>query len=281
MSLSPLPHLPLAKRVVKNLHERSRIVIGMKSSKKYILCLLLTASTALAVVDIAPEEVETNSAVSGNIALSYSSKDGNTEKDEYDGSGKIKFDSRRNYLAFIQGTYEKTISSDVTTENETLIHARYLYRLNQETVYAEVFGQYHEDVFQGIDERWLTGGGLRWRYFYDPDVGKLYIGFGAFAEDIRYTADFPGKDETLSRFNSYLAYTRQLSEKTEFSLIGYFQPAIDDVDDYYTAINAELTVHVVSDLHLSLIYEMDRDSQPPEGIEKMDRETKVSLVWKF
>ena len=253
----------------------------MKSLKKYIPCLLLAASPALAVVDIAPEEVGTDPGITGNIALSYSSKSGNTDKDEYDVSGKIKYDSNRKYLAFIQGTYEKTNASDVTTENETLIHARYLYRLNQETVYAELFGQYHEDVFQGIDERWLTGGGLRWRYFYNPNVGKLYIGCGAFAEDLRYTDDFPGKDETLTRFNSYLAYTCQLSERTEFSVIGYFQPAVDDTHNYYTAINAELMVHVVSDLHVSLVIEMDRDSQPPEGIEKTDRETKVSLVWKF
>lgn len=34
-------------------------------------------------------------------------------------------------------------------------------------------------------------------------------------------------------------------------------------------------------LYLRLGYEYERDSKPPEGVEKIDDETKVSLVWKF
>jgi putative salt-induced outer membrane protein YdiY len=246
-----------------------------------IAFLALAATPAWAVVDIAPEEVGTDPGLSGNVAVSYSTQSGNTEKDEGDVSGKIKYDSNRRYLAFIQGTFEKSKSSGMLTEDELLTHARYLYKLGGETVYAEAFLQFYENTFQGIDNRWLTGANLRWRYFSNPKLGKLYLGGGAFREQLNYTDEYPNEDDSKMRLNSYLAYAVQLTEKTEFSMTGYYQPSVDETADYLAAFDAELSVHVVSDLYLSLTFEIDRDSQPPAGIEKLDQEISTSLIWKF
>jgi putative salt-induced outer membrane protein YdiY len=253
----------------------------MKKTIHIAICLLLTCIQSPAVEDIAPEEVGQEPGISGNISISYSSKSGNTEQDESDVGGKLKYDSNRSYLAFIQGTYEKTKSSDIKTEDEALLHSRYLHKLNSDTLYGEGFIQYYENVFQGIDHRVLAGGNVRWRFFHNTDLGKLFLGVGIFDEELNYTDDFPEEDKSMTRFNSYLAYTLQLTEKTEFSLIGYFQPAYDTANDYYTSLNAELTVHVISDLHIRLLYELEYDSRPPEGIEKTDTEITTSLVWKF
>ena len=248
---------------------------------KTLVFWALAAAPAWAVLDIAPEEVSTNSGVSGNIAVSLSTQSGNTEKDETDLSGKLKYDSARSYLAFIQGSAEQTRSDAVTTEDEILAHARYLHKLRGETLYGEGFLQAYENTFKGIDTRWLSGANLRWRYFSNPKWGKLYLGGGAFREEVNYTEEYPDEDDSKIRLNGYLAYAVRLSEKTTFSLIGYYQPSVNDSEDYYTAFDAELSVHVVSDLHLSLSYELDRDSRPPAGIEKLDQETAVALVWKF
>jgi len=253
----------------------------MKKFIKYVLSLVLVASTTLAVDDIAPEEVGENPGISGNLAISYSTKSGNTDLDERDLSGKLKYDSNRRYLAFIQGTYEKTESSDVTTEDEIFSHARYIHKLNRETLYGEGFLQYFENSFQGIDYRWLAGGNLRWRFFSSTDWGKLYLGAGAFQEELNYIDEFPEEDESMTRLNSYLAYTIKLAEKTDFSLIGYYQPAYDTANDYYSSIKAEITMQMVSDFYVSVMYEFEYDSRPPEGIEKKDREFTTSLVWKF
>lgn len=247
-----------------------------------VVCFgLFPGRPAKAVEDIAPEEIGTNRCVSGEVSLAYSTKSGNTEKNETDLSGKVKYDSSRQFLAFVQGTFEKTTSSDVVTEDEALLHARVLHKLRSETLYAEAFGQYQNDVFKGIENRGLVGGGGRWRYMYDPDIGKLYLGLGAFAERIDYTQDYSAVDESNSRMNSYLAYTRKLTETAEVSLIGYYQPAFGDRSDYYTSATAELTIRVVSNLHLRIGYEYERDSTPPEGVKKVDDETKVALLWKF
>lgn len=242
---------------------------------------ILSAAPAWAVVDIAPEEVGTDPGVSGNIAVSYSTKSGNTEKDEGDLSGKLKYDSNRHYLAFIQGSYEKTRSEGELTEDELLAHARYLHKLCGESLYGEVFLQFYENTFRGIEDRWLTGANLRWRYFSNPNLGKLYLGIGAFREQLNYTDEYPNEDDAKMRVNSYLAYAVQLSEKAEFSLAGYYQPVFGMSEDFYAAFDAELTMHVVSDLYLNLTYEIDRDSRPPVGIERVDQEISTSLVWKF
>jgi putative salt-induced outer membrane protein YdiY len=70
-------------------------------------------------------------------------------------------------------------------------------------------------------------------------------------------------------------------DESEFSMIGYYQPAFESAVDCYASFNAELTLHVAYDLYLSFTYELDHDSRPPEGIEKDDGKIKTSLVWKF
>jgi putative salt-induced outer membrane protein YdiY len=246
-----------------------------------VLLAVVPGRPARAVEDVAPEEVGAQRGFSGNVSLSYSTKGGNTEKDETDFSAKVKYDSSKQYLAFLQGTYEKTTSTDVLTEDERLLHARYLHKLRGETLYGEGFVQYHNNVFQGIDDRVLTGGNGRWRWLDDPAIGKLYVGAGAFAETINYTPEFTAEDEDKYRLNSYLAYTRKLTDTATASLIGYYQPVIGDSRDYYISATLELEVRVISSLHLRIGYEYERDSQPPEGVLKTDDETKVSLIWKF
>jgi putative salt-induced outer membrane protein YdiY len=249
--------------------------------RKLIASLVLAAAPAWAVVDIAPQEVGAHPGLSGNVAASWSVERGNTDKKETDLSGKLQYDSNRRSLAFIQATYEQSESSDVETENDTLAHARYLHKLYGDALYGEGFVQFYENVFQGIDHRWLAGGDLRWRFLNIPSVGKLYVGVGAFQEEQKFTEDFPEEDESTTRMNSYLAYTRPLTEESEFSVIGYYQPAFESTSDYYASLNAELVLHVVSDLYLSLMYEIDHDSKPPEGIDENDEAIKTSLVWKF
>lgn len=249
---------------------------------RYLLgVLLLWGTQSLAIVDIAPVEVGDKPGVSGHIAGSYASKSGNTEKDEYDLSGKAQYDSDADYITFIQGAYERTESGDIKTEDQKYAHARYLHKLNEETLYGELFLQYRENIFKGIDQRWLAGANLRWRFLSGAEWGKLYVGIGAFRESIDYTAAVVDGDESTTRMNSYLAYTHEVSDTTKFSMVGYYQPSFEDSDDEYASFIAELEVHVVKQLYLSFTYEVDYDSMPPVGVEKQDRMVKTSISWKF
>ncbi len=246
-----------------------------------LLTFLMIVTHAWAVVDIAPVEIGEKPGLSGNVAGSYVSKNGNTEKDEYDFSGKVQYDSNQSYLIFLQGSYERTETFGYKTEDQKFSHLRYLHRLNEETLCGELFIQGKENIFKGIDKRWLVGGGIRWRFVSDAQWGKLYLGLGAFQEELDYTDGVPDKDESTVRQNSYLAYSHTLSDTTKINLIGYFQPSFEESGDHYTSAMAEVKVHVVYELYLSFLYEIDYDSNPPTGVRKRDTVTKTSLIWKF
>lgn len=255
----------------------------------FLVWVFLVAATQMwAIVDIAPVEVGSKPGLSGNVAGSYVSKSGNTEKDEYDFSGKVQYDSNQSYLTFFQASYERTETYGLKTEDQKYTHLRYLHKLNEETLYGELFFQGKENVFKGIDRRLLIGGGIRWRFLSDAEWGKFYLGLGAFHENIDYTVSptapagtVAEADESKARLNSYLAYTHTVSDSAEVNLVGYYQPSFEESGDHYTSFMAELEVHVVYELYLSFIYEIDYDSRPPAGVKKQDRMTKTSLIWKF
>jgi hypothetical protein len=251
--------------------------------KKILWIFLLAFLTypVRGIVKIAPVEVGDKPGVSGNVAGSFVSQTGNTEEDEADLSGRLQYDSNENYVAFIDGAYEYTLASDIKTEDEVYSHARYLHKLNAETLYGELFLQYRSDEFKGIDARWLAGGNLRWRFASNEKWGKLYVGLGAFQEKVDYIGSVPDSDESFTRVNSYLAYTNELTERIDFNMVGYYQPAFEDFDDFYSIGTAELNIDLVSNLSLSLLYELEYDSSPPIGIEKKDREFRTAFVWEF
>ncbi len=253
---------------------------------KYLLLIPVLLSSVWGIVDIAPVEVGEKPGVSGNVALSFAEKTGNTEKDEYDLSSKVQYDTNKTSLFFIQGSYERTESGDTKIEDQKFVHGRYLHKLNQETLYAEAFVQYRQNIFKGIQHRMLLGGGLRWRVFKTDDNGKFYIGLGAFDEKIDY---YPALvvDEDINdlRMNSYVAYKQKLSESAKFSLVAYYQPSCEHSDDFYTSALAELEVKIYKQFSLNLLYEVDYDSHPPSlvtgDVKKQDRVMKTALTWKF
>jgi putative salt-induced outer membrane protein YdiY len=249
---------------------------------KYLVIAFFAVSAKLfAIVDIAPAEIGGAPGVSGNVAGSYVSKTGNTEKDEYDLNGKLQYDSNQSYLTFLQASYQRTDTFDYKTEEEKFAHLRYIHKLNDETLCLELFAQYKRNIFQGIDNRWLAGAGIRWRFLNDAELGRLYVGLGAFREDLDYNQHVTDEDVSTTRLNSYLAYTNALGESARLNLIGYYQPSFEDSGDYYGSFMAELTVHVIYELYLSFAYDIDYDSRPPSGVKKRDRMTKTSLIWKF
>jgi hypothetical protein len=254
--------------------------------KNLLLFLLFSALPAWAIVDIAPVEVGDKPGTSGHVALSFSQKSGNTEKDEYDAGAKVQYDTNTTSVFFIQGTYERTESSDTKIEDQKFAHARYLYKLD-ERLYAEAFLQYKQNIFKGIDRRLLSGGGIRWRAFVTSLGSKVYLGLGVFDERLDYYPEHVVDDDQKDlRMNSYIAYKGELSETTKLNLIAYYQPSFEESSDHYASFMGELDIKIVGDFSLSFIYEIDYDSRPPvlvsgDKLKKQDRALKTALKWKF
>lgn len=248
---------------------------------KFVLIVLAMAVNSLAIVDIAPQEVGEKPGVSGNIAGAYADKSGNTQKKEYEASGRLQYDSNTSYLFFVQAAYERSTSLGVEIEREIYSHARYLYKLNEATLYAELFTQARHNRFKDIDLRLLAGGNLRWRIVNNACFGKLYLGAGAFQERIDYIPLSPEQDLDTLRGNSYIAYTQQFSDQARYSMIGYYQPSLEETSDEYASLLAELQINIYKKLYVNFIYEIDYDSKPPQGVAKQDKTLKTSISWKF
>lgn len=256
--------------------------------KNIFLMLLVVLTPLLAIVDIAPQEVGEKPGVSGNIAGSYIGKSGNTEKNEYDFSGKIQYDSNDDFLAFLQGSYEFAESKGVKIEDQKFFHFRFLNKLNDESLYGEFFSQYKQDIFKDISNRWLNGVNVRWRFVNSPEFGKLYVGVGVLFENIQYTnsptepaGTMIQPNENSLRLNTYMAYKHNLSSNAKLNMIGYYQPNLEQNSDYYASYTAELELHIIKEAYLSLIYRYEYDSKPAISVEKTDRTIKTSIVWKF
>lgn len=253
----------------------------MKFLNKITLGGVLLASSAYAIVDIAPVEISGKVGVSGNIAASYSEKSGNTEKKEYDGSGKVQYEFDAINMAFVKASVEKTKTNNIETENKSFSHLRYLRKLNNDTLYAEGFIQHKIDTFKEIDLRLLVGGNLRYKILNTQNYGKLYLGLGLFDEEIKHTNGSSQDDISVIRVNSYIAYTNQITDSTKFNMNGYFQPSTEDIENKYSSLLAELEVKIIKKLSLNISYEYDHNSNPPIGVDKTDTVMKTSLMYSF
>ncbi|QFR48706.1 DUF481 domain-containing protein [Sulfurimonas lithotrophica] len=249
---------------------------------KLITLLLIFTSQLMALVSIQPVEIGEQKGVSGGIEIGLETKRGNTDKDSYKGDIKVMYDSNASYLTWLEISGEYGEANNVEDTNKIYAHLRYIHKLTQETIRYEAFLQTQEDKFKAIEYRRLAGAGLRFKIFNTPIGGKGYYGLGAFYEDIRYTNPAIDPDESEVRVNTYLAYAINFSKKSSLAYTLYYQPIIDEFNDYVLTNQLELTLQVYEQLYLKFSASYDRDSRPPKGIKKKyDFTQSTTFVYKF
>ncbi len=247
----------------------------------FSLLTLLLLSPLFALVSIAPVDIGSKPGISGNVSGSFSSKSGNTEKDEYSLGLRLQYDEGNDYLFWGTATYDYGKSQDTKNEDKTYAHFRYIREMQTEDWCGEAFVQTQQDEFKDINDRSLVGGGVRWRFFNTEAWGKGYAGLGAFYEAIEYAHPLLNPDEDNERINSYIAYTKSFMTASKLSYVGYYQPKFSDGSDYVTSQKLELIVPIYGKLNLSMSAAYDYDSRPPVGIKKSDKVFNTALLWEF
>jgi hypothetical protein len=233
-------------------------------------------------VSIAPVDIGSKPGLSGNVSGSLSSKSGNTQKDEYSLGMRLQYDQGSDYLSWGTFTYDYGKSNGTKNEDKIYAHVRYIHALDQNGDWTwEFFVQSEQDKFKDINERSLGGAGIRWRFMNSEEWGRGYVGMGGFAEKIDYSHPELNPNETNSRLNSYLAFTKSFMVGSKVSYIGYFQPKFNETSDYVSSQSAELIVPIVGQLNLSLSAKYLYDSRPAVGVEKSDTAYMTSLLWQF
>ncbi|MEJ2467580.1 MAG: DUF481 domain-containing protein [Campylobacterales bacterium] len=247
-----------------------------------ILFLLFFSLPLLAVVVIKPREVGEKPGISGELSGAFETKRGNTDKDNYAASLDLQFDSNTSYVIWgvVRGEYGE--ANGVKNTNNLFSHLRHIHNVLGSNVALELFGQLEEDEFKSIRDRALGGAGMRWKVLNKgkDEWGGLFVGLGAYYEYIGYSTDLDPLERN-GRLNGYLAYTLPFNSKGLFTAVAYYQPKIDDFNDYYLSASAQVDVNIYKQLFIGFSVAYTYDSMPAVGIKKEDIAQNTLFQFKF
>ncbi len=250
--------------------------------KLLLLITLITTQYLFALISIAPVEIGEKPGIYAKVGVSLETKRGNTDKDNYKASLRVAYDNDINYVLWSELSGEYGKSNDVEDTNKVFWHLRYISTLyNNENFRYEMFAQLQSDNFRQINNRFLSGAGLRYRIFNSIKDGKGFFGVGGLYESIKYNNSQVDPSEDNARLNSYLAYTVSFTNKSTFSSSIYYQPKINDFKDYVQSTNLELTLNLYKELFLKFSGTLSLDNNPPAGVKKSDFTQTTTFVFNF
>lgn len=247
---------------------------------RFFLLLISLFSLSFGVVSIAPVEIGETPGISGQANASFQTQRGNTESDAYSGGVKLQYDDNASYVTWGELSVNYAEASGVKNSNDTYAHLRYIHTFNDiKNINWEVFTQSETNQFTSIQERFVTGGGMRF-HIKDDELGTLYLGTGAFYEYINYSTSVDNRENNL-RGNFYLAYKKEFNKDSSLSFVGYYQPKLNELYDYLLSNGLELQIFVYEKIYLSLKLSYLVDTKPAIGIKQEDFSQVTSFIYKF
>ena len=248
--------------------------------KTLLLLFLLTIQSLEALISITPIEIGEKPNLQGKVYTSLQTKRGNTDKDNYKAGLNLTYDSNSSYVTWaeISGEYGESTGQEDT--NKAYFHLRHIHAITKNRLRAEIFTQVQKDKFRLIKKRFLVGAGIRTRIFETTNNGVGYIGLGGMYETLKYTSGNDPK-EYNARFNTYLTYSLDLSEKSKLSYSFYFQPKTKQLNDYTQSHKLDLKLKIYKTLFLQLRVAYDLDSLPAIGVNKYDFYQETAFVLNF
>jgi len=228
---------------------------------KILLLILLALLQQLhALISITPVEISASPGLSVNIETGLETKRGNTHKDNYKASTRVTYDNNLSYVTWAELSGEYGETNDIENTNKIYSHLRYIHKLSDNIVRWELFYQNQEDKFKSIKVRRVSGAGLRFNMFDTLTETKGYFGVGVFNEYIRYIDTKLNLNENNIRLNTYLAYSLKFNNKSTLAYTLYYQPNIENFNDYVVSNMFELKLNIYQKLFLKFTISYDIDS---------------------
>ena len=181
----------------------------------------------------------------------------------------------------IEGLYRQETTEDDNGEEEDVTSAQKFfasaqgnYKLDNPDYRLFGFTSYEDDRFSNFNYQATVAAGWNQKVLQNKRHTLEYsIGPGyAFVE----TQDGESQNSMIIRAST--VYSWKISDTAKFS-----QTASTEVGDENTKSRAEsaLTATISGNLSMRLSFKLDHNSQVAEGVEKLDTETAVSLVYNF
>ncbi len=189
---------------------------------------------------------------------------------------------------FNASSYLMIVSGDLGWEdgkrfsNSMLAHVRNIREVSA-FLKLELFGQLDYDAEHLLLWRALAGAGTRILLFGQKD-NQGWMGNSLFYEQEKYDLARSAKHarETNNiRFNTYLAINKKLKDFFTWHGVAYYQPKIDNWDDFKLIAETGLLVAFEENISLSIGFNYRYDSLPADGIKKNDYKTEMVLLISF
>lgn len=247
----------------------------------FVLLLLLWPTGGWSQIDIESRRQDGSKGKSGEIDLDLTARSGNVDLFELGAGISLSFSQGRSALIMVA-------SGDIGWEggerfsNEALGHLRYV-RSMLERVQMESFLQSNYDQSRNLNFRALGGLGLRFRLM-QQDESRAWLGASFLLEHERNEV-LPGylhAEETSDpRGSAYLSFGVRINKTTDATGTFYYQPRLDDPDDFRVLIDYRLTVSVTEAVSLNTSVSLQHDSDPVDSVSESDFKltTGLSVEW--
>jgi len=241
-----------------------------------VLIVLVLTQSLFAIISISPVEIGDNAGLHTKAKISLNTKRGSADVDNYSTSLKVTYDNNISYVMWVEVSYDYGEVNKEENTNKLYLHTRYIREITNNSLRFEIFIQQEIDKFKSIDYRSLAGVGLRYKLL---DNTKSYVGVGGFSENITYTSS--DSDEKNIRLNSYFAYKMEFDKDFTLSYTLYYQPKVNNFNDYVTTSAFEFLFPIREHLSLEIKIDYDIDSKPPSGVNKDNFSQTTSFIFSY
>ncbi len=168
------------------------------------------------------------------INAGFELSSGNEEFVKLTGSYRLDFISK-NFYTFLVGDIEYKEGNSRIITNKGFLHYRFIHKkllfLN-----PEFFTQLEYDDFLLIEHRELFGAGIRIDIANYSNIDSVTnidfdIGLGIMQEYEKYKISDPDKSD-LIRSTNFVSFFLNFNKYSNFNLVIYYQPALNNLDDY-------------------------------------------------
>jgi hypothetical protein len=199
------------------------------------------------------------------IAAEVALKSGNEEYMKIASNFRTDY-VKNNFLTFLVGNIEYKEGNNAIITNKGFLHLRSIYSVNHFWD-VEAFTQAEYNEFIEMKERYLGGSGIRLEpvnIFYGEDKKSLFalhIGIG-----VMYEYEHQGNAETskifrLIRSTNNINLLWKINDVFSISEIVYFQPDLENFDDFRILNDLALTFKVFENVsfYINMNYRFDSD----------------------
>lgn len=229
------------------------------------LSLAMVAAPAMAIVNI--EEMRLDETSPGwklSSTLSLDGKRGNVREDQFSLNAATQFITQDLHVRnLLLASMASDRTDGVTYSEDYFAHLRHTRQLGNDLAW-ETFVQYQNEPVNNDYTRQLVGSNARFNV--DRGIIDGHAGIGLMLEETSVEpAARPSRERHDWRLNLYLDSTYALNNNSDFAISFYVQPALDDIDNVRSIVNAGVTSRISRLFALTLDVSFNNESKPLLG----------------